>query len=107
MSKDKIDDVYKNCIRESVESLKSLFHEQLHSVYVYGSVARGDEIVKKSDLDLIALLDGKLSSIKLDKLKKLAEELSQKYHSLFRDVGIAVAYYDYTVDPSNYYENIS
>lgn len=105
MSKDKIDDVYKNCIRESVESLKSLFHEQLHSVYVYGSVARGDEIVKKSDLDFIALLDGKLSSIKLDKLKKLAEELSQKYHSLFRDVGIAVAYYDYTVDPSNYYEN--
>lgn len=105
VSKDKIDDVYMTYIRESVESLKSLFHQQLHSVYVYGSVARGEAIVRKSDLDLIAMFDTKLSSVKLSELKKLAEELSQNYRSLVREVGIAVAYYDYTVDPSNYYEN--
>lgn len=105
VSEDKIDDVYMLCIRESVESLKKLFNEQLHSVYVYGSVARGEAIAKKSDLDLIAMFDTKLSSIKLAELKKLAEELSHKYCSLFRDVGIAIAYYDYTVDPANYYEN--
>lgn len=32
VSKDKINDVYVPCIRESVESLKNLFHQQLHSV---------------------------------------------------------------------------
>jgi len=105
VSKVNIDDVYVPSIRESVESLKKLFHQKLHSVYVYGSVARGEAIAKKSDLDLIAMFDTKLSSVKLSELKKLSGELSQKYRSLVRDVGIAVAYYDYTVDPSNYYES--
>lgn len=105
VSKDNIDDVYVPSIRESVESLKKLFHQKLHSVYVYGSVARGEAIANKSDLDLIAMFDTKLSSVKLSELKILAGELSQKYRFLVRDVGIAVAYYDYTVDPSNYYES--
>ncbi len=93
------------CIRDSVESLRNSFQDQLHSVYLYGSVARGEAVVLKSDLDLIAMFDGKLSSVKLANLKKLAGELSQKYRSLVREVGIVVAYYDYTVSPSNYYEN--
>jgi predicted nucleotidyltransferase len=63
VSRDKIDDVYIPCIRESVESLKRIFQEQLHSVYMYGSVARGEAIVKKSDLDLIAMFETKLSSV--------------------------------------------
>ncbi|MGP4080809.1 nucleotidyltransferase domain-containing protein [Pseudalkalibacillus sp. R45] len=105
VSKDKIEDVYVPCIEESVESLESLFHNQLHSVYLYGSVARGEAVLNKSDLDMIAMFDTKLSSVKLDELKKLAGELSQKYRSLVSDVGIATAYYDYMVDPSNYYES--
>lgn len=105
VSKDKIDDVYEPCIRESIERLKNLFPQQLHSVYVYGSVARGEAIKKTSDLDLIAMFYTKLDSVMLAERKKLAKELSEKYHSLVRDVGIAIAYYDYTVDPSNYYEN--
>ncbi|OOP67733.1 nucleotidyltransferase domain-containing protein [Heyndrickxia oleronia] len=105
VSRDKIDDAYITCIQESVERLKRLFHQQLHSVYVYGSVARGEAIVKKSDLDLIAMFETKLISVQLSELKQLAGELSQNYRSLVRDVGIAVADYDYTVDPTNYYEN--
>lgn len=105
VSKDKINSVYMPCIRESIERLKSLFPQQLHSVYVYGSVARGEAITKKSDLDLIAMFSAKLSSVMLAELKRLANELTEKYHSLVRDVGIATAYYDYTIDPVNYYEN--
>lgn len=105
VSIDKIDNVYVPCIRESIERLRNLFHQRLHSVYVYGSVARGEAIAIKSDLDLIAMFDGRLSSVELAELKNLAGELSQKYRSLVRDVGIAVAYYDYTIDPTNYYEN--
>ena len=105
VSEDKIDEIYVPCIQESVESLRNLFPQQLHSVYVYGSVARGEAVVFKSDLDLIAMFDGQLSSVKLAEFKKITGELSHKYRTLVRDVGIAVAYYDYTVDPSNYYEN--
>lgn len=105
VSEDKIDPVYLPCIRESVERLKSAFHQQLHSVYVYGSVARGDAVAVKSDLDLLVMFHGSLSPAESAELKRLAGELSQKYRALVRDVGIAVAYYDYTMDPSNYYEN--
>ncbi|PYZ93926.1 hypothetical protein CR194_09180 [Salipaludibacillus keqinensis] len=105
VSKDKINNVYLPCIQDSVESLRNLFHSQLHSVYVYGSVARGEAVAMKSDLDLITMFNGKLNSINLAELQKLAGELSKKYRCLVRDVGIAVAYYDYTVDPSNYYES--
>ncbi|WP_067730571.1 nucleotidyltransferase domain-containing protein [Oceanobacillus damuensis] len=105
VSQEKIERVFMPCIQESVTSLQELFEQQLHSVYLYGSVARGDAVISKSDLDLIAMFNGNLSSDQLTELKKLAGELSERYQSLVREVGIAVAYYDYTMDPSNYYEN--
>jgi predicted nucleotidyltransferase len=92
------------CIKDSVERLQKLFPRKLHSVYVYGSVARGDALPRKSDLDLLALFDGKLSQEESTELKNLASELSHTYRSLVRDVGLAVAYYDYALDPANYYE---
>lgn len=104
VSKDKIDKIYVPCIQETIERLREKF-VQLHSVYVYGSVVRGDAVIPKSDLDILALFDGKLSSEELVEIKRLAGELSQKYHSLVRDVGIAVTFYDYTMDSTNYYEN--
>lgn len=105
VSIDKIGRIYMPCIQKSIESLQKLFLQQLHSVYLYGSVARGDAIVPKSDLDLIVMVDGQLSLTKLAELKKVSGELSQTYRSIVREVGIAVAYYDDTMDPANYYEN--
>ncbi|MDY0394942.1 nucleotidyltransferase domain-containing protein [Virgibacillus halophilus] len=58
----------------------------------------------KSDLDLIAMFTGNLNSEESTQLKNLSAALSQKYCSLVRDVGIAVADYNYTIDPKNYYE---
>jgi predicted nucleotidyltransferase len=101
---DKIDNVYFPCIRESVEKIARLFPHLLHSIYVYGSVARGKAVVAKSDLDLLAMFNGTLSAEELAHLKILTKALSQKYHSLVRDVGIAILNFDCAVDPSNYYE---
>ncbi|PXW87493.1 nucleotidyltransferase family protein [Pseudogracilibacillus auburnensis] len=101
---DKIDNVYFTCIRESVEELVRLFPHQLHSVYVYGSVARGEAVAVKSDLDLLAMFNDTLGEKELVELKAVTKVLSRKYHTLVRDVGIAVANYDYVVDPANYYE---
>ena len=101
---DKIDIAYLPCIQECVEKLVKSFSHHLHSVYVYGSVARGEAIKGKSDLDLIVMFNGGLTSEKSTELKTLSDTLFQKYRSLVRDVGIAVADLDYTVDPANYYE---
>ncbi|TSB45942.1 nucleotidyltransferase domain-containing protein [Alkalicoccobacillus porphyridii] len=105
VSIDKINSTFKPCIQASVESLKMNFTHQLHSVYVYGSVPRGEAVPVQSDLDLIALFHSDLTPEELAELKNLSIELSQIYQSLVREVGIAIAYYDYTMDPANYYEN--
>lgn len=105
VSFDKINKIYKPCIQDSIECLAQLFPSDLHSVYVYGSVARGDAVVVQSDLDLIAMFNRKLSSAQLEELKKLSRKLTNNYQFLVREVGIAVADYDYTMAPSNYYEN--
>lgn len=102
---DKIDPAFMPCIQESVKRLQEWFDHELHSVYLYGSVARGDAVIAKSDLDLIAMFYGNLSSDQLTELKKIAGELSERYRAFVREVGVAVAYYDYTMDPANYYEN--
>lgn len=39
-----------------------MFPGRLHSIYVYGSVARGEAIIGKSDLNLIAMFMGTLNS---------------------------------------------
>ncbi|WP_245579662.1 nucleotidyltransferase domain-containing protein [Alteribacter aurantiacus] len=105
VSKDKIDHVYLPCIRESIDCLRKAFPEKLHSVYVYGSVARGEAIAVRSDLDLIAMFKCQLSTKETAALKSLGEELSHKYRSNVREVGMAVANVEYTLDPFNYYEN--
>ncbi|GEN86060.1 MULTISPECIES: nucleotidyltransferase domain-containing protein [Oceanobacillus] len=105
VSMDKIDLRYLPCIEETVDWLKNLYQQQLHSVYLYGSVPRGDAVLIKSDLDIIAMFRTKLTASQLDELKKLAGKLTKKYQSLVREVGIAIADYDYTFDTSNYYEN--
>ncbi|SEO03401.1 nucleotidyltransferase domain-containing protein [Paenibacillus sp. OV219] len=101
---DKIANSYLPCIRETVENLQKLFPRQLHSIYVYGSVARGEAVARKSDLDILAMFDGDLSPGEIAALKHLSIILSQKYVFLVREVGIAVGNCDYAFAPENYYE---
>lgn len=104
VSLEKIDNIFYPCIRDAIEKLVSLFPHLLHSVYVYGSVARGDAVAVKSDLDLLVIFDGELSTEELAELKTLSRTLSRTYHSLVREIGVAFANYYYVVDPANYYE---
>ncbi|WP_404459708.1 nucleotidyltransferase domain-containing protein [Sutcliffiella horikoshii] len=101
---EKIPYAYQKCIQETIESLHILLPNLLHSVYVYGSVARGDAKKGKSDLDILVIFNLDLHYNEQQRVKKLAESLSQKYHSLVRDVGIAKTTLDYCMDPNNYHE---
>ncbi|MCG1021483.1 nucleotidyltransferase domain-containing protein [Sutcliffiella horikoshii] len=101
---EKIALVYQKCVQETIETLHLQLPNLLHSVYVYGSVARGDAEKGKSDLDILAIFKRDLHNNENQRVKKLGESLSRKYHSLVREVGIAKTTLDYCMDPNNYYE---
>lgn len=101
---EKITPVYQKCVKDTVESLHTTLSDLIHSVYVYGSVARGDAEKGNSDLDILAILKRDLHNNEHQRLKRLGECLSQKYYSLVRDVGIAKTTLEYCLNPKNYYE---
>ena len=105
VSLDKVDSIYKPCIEDTVERLKQSFETELHSVYLYGSVARGDATPVKSDLDLIAIFNQPLNQNRLTELKQLQLELTKKYRHLLREVGIASDHIEAVMMPSKYYDN--
>ncbi|WP_265182477.1 nucleotidyltransferase domain-containing protein [Geomicrobium sp. JCM 19055] len=96
--------LYNTCIQDCVAQLKQAFPKQVHSVYVYGSVARGEAVKKKSDLDLLVLFREDVSEQEKRRLNVLGQSLSKTYVDDFREVGIAFTNYDYTMDPKNYDE---
>lgn len=104
VSLDNISELYYECIEESIRALKLMFPEKLHSIYLYGSVGRGDATPGKSDLDLLILFKNKLLKNERTELHNLQQRLSKKYIEIIREVGIATAEYDYVMDADNYYE---
>ncbi len=81
------------------------FERAVHSVYLYGSVARGEAITGRSDLDLtlvlrdppspeLADLQPKLESKhKINKLRKLLDELDEDYDRIYLDTPPALNFY--------------
>lgn len=104
VSLDNISELYYECIEESIKELKIMFPEKIHSIYLYGSVARGDATPGTSDLDLLILFENKLLKDERTDLHNLQQRLSKKYIKIIREVGIATAEYDYVMDAGNYYE---
>lgn len=101
---DKVDGAFWPCIQNSVETLTASFSRKLHSVYLYGSVARGDATLGRSDLDLLAVFQTKLSSAQTEQLKIAAQTLSCGCRALVREVGIASVDLEHVLDPVHYYE---
>ncbi|GAK10440.1 nucleotidyltransferase domain-containing protein [Geomicrobium sp. JCM 19039] len=104
VSKQCISSHYEGCIEDSVQRLSKQFKEQVHSIYVYGSVARGDATPVTSDLDLIVVFTRALTEKENEHLRKLEKQLSDDYKQLVRDIGFSLAQYDEVMDPSTYEE---
>ncbi|HLZ15101.1 MAG TPA: nucleotidyltransferase domain-containing protein [Candidatus Saccharimonadales bacterium] len=96
---------YRSVIDASIAALKTTLPDVVHSVYVYGSVARGNAIPGKSDLDMLVIFKRKLTQQEQDALKGLQESLSSQHKTLVREVGIADATctYDEMLDSTNKY----
>jgi predicted nucleotidyltransferase len=48
---------------EFLAALKDVYGERLHSVVLYGSIARGEGAVPDSDADLLVVLEGPVSPV--------------------------------------------
>ena len=81
-------------LNRSMDEILSNFKDQVHSIYVYGSVATGEAESPASDLDILVILQSKATTLLQKKCEALQGELSEFYKSKFREVGIAVTYKD-------------
>ena len=105
VSQDKILPEYWRIIKASIAALEASLPSVVHSVYAYGSVARGSAVWEKSDLDLLVVFKRKLTIQERDALITLQEGLSNRHRALVREVGIADATCTYAemTDPANKY----
>ena len=94
---------YKGLIAASIAALKSALPNLIHSIYVYGSVARGDAVGEKSDMDLLVISSQKLTETERSTLNTMLADLSALYGSLVREVGVADCTYDEVLDTKNTY----
>ncbi len=60
-----------------VSKLTHSFHELIHSIYVYGSVAEGRAKTGKSDLDMTIVFRQKLAQTTTEQLAKIHAELER------------------------------
>ncbi len=103
VSVDNILPEYKQVIDECTAQIKKRLPRLVHSVYVYGSVARGNPVRGKSDLDLLIIFNHRLSDEERKTLNDVLDELSKVYLSLVREVGLADCTVEDMLDPENKY----
>lgn len=89
-SKDNISLNYLSILEELIKLLKQDLNDKLHSIYVYGSVGRGEAILGKSDIDLTIVLNSQPTDEELEKLNnhknKFLEE-NRIIHKIDFDIG--------------------
>ena len=90
---------------ELVEGMKNVFGDQLLSVVLYGSVARGDD-TPESDVDIALFLKEPLRRELIDPMIAVLDDLNWKYDKVFSAVDIDQSLYNQWVEYLPYYQNI-
>ncbi len=84
----KIKKPFSKIVTEVKAHLLAKSPDQIHSIYVYGSVATGKAKLKTSDLDILVVFKRKQDPKPVENFSKT---LSKNYKSFVREVGIAVS----------------
>lgn len=94
-------------VYEFASDMKQLFKEQLNSVIVYGSYARGD-YTNDSDIDIMILVDNSEDEIRnyTDRVADQAFEYLMKYGIQISPVIKNEHHFKYWMDNLPYYRNI-
>jgi hypothetical protein len=78
-SKEKIQEEWQPIVNDIVEKYKSQYGDALHSVYIRGSVGKGDAVVGISDVDTFSYVTLKKEEIKTDWMDSFEKEMSVTY----------------------------
>lgn len=78
-SKDKLQEKWKPLVDDIVEAYKENYKEYLESVYIRGSVAKGEAVEYISDIDTFAYVNLSKDKIDNDWKKNFREEMKMKY----------------------------
>lgn len=88
---------FKQVIDDVVDHLQRVLKDQLHSVYVYGSVARGQAVACHSDLDLCLIFIRKLDEAELKQLNETHSYLEKTHRVVSKidfDIGTLADVFD-------------
>lgn len=77
------------------------FKDNLHSAYLYGSVARGEAVAEKSDLDLILLLSSDPDDAEI--LQRLKSDIYEAANGLVTKVDIDLLPFTEAMEPDSLY----
>ncbi|MGF1858441.1 nucleotidyltransferase domain-containing protein [Photobacterium profundum] len=66
-------------IVETINLLVSTFSNQIHSIYLYGSIARGEAVLYKSDLDISVIFHSPLVYAQQLQLEQLASIICRDF----------------------------
>ena len=78
-SKEKIQKEWIPIVNDIIEKYKFYYGESLHSVYIRGSVGKGDAIPGISDVDTFAYVTSRITETKTDWMKSFEKESEIKY----------------------------
>ena len=95
----------KQMVDELVAGLLKIVDEQLVSVILYGSVARGTAS-SESDIDVALLIKGSLSSVTENELSDFIVDMNLKYDKVFSVIDIDIDNYEKWKAVTPFYKNV-
>lgn len=85
---------------KAIELVKGAFDEQLHSIYLYGSIGRGTAVSGQSDLDLTVLV---YEDVDATELVEQTEQLLTEHPEVIK-IDYDIGRLDVALDPANRFE---
>lgn len=95
-----IQPVFVAILDEVVDVFRTKFPIELHSLYVYGSVAQGTAIVGKSDLDLCVVFDSPVDDLEW-KISEIQSHIMNLY-PMFPKIDVDIGFLDDVLYPKNH-----
>ena len=103
-SKTYIQDSFRPVVEAFTEMVQELLKNKLHSVYLYGSIGRGEAKVESSDLDLTVIVYSDLNSSEKELIMSRTESLLAETQYIITKVDYDIGFLEQVVALENKYE---
>jgi predicted nucleotidyltransferase len=94
-----------NVMQELVAGILAVMQEQVVSIILYGSVARGTN-TENSDVDIALLIRGELNPVTEDRLSDFIVDMNLKYDKVFSVIDIDIDRFYTWETAMPFYQNV-